>query len=196
MLKCSKPLCFAQDVCVSFIIPDSFFPLFAPSPLAFPPRQLGSFCTQHPFPFTNPERPSGKADTGNAASKENTSLPCDIELPGRGCIYFNFFKYVWGVFCFFPILFKALFYTFPFLLVLKTTDNKTCKQSFVFPHFPTFPLLSQASHTNAPRGRGRISSCLVCCIHMVPTELHAEGTSTILVWLKSSSQNALDWKGP
>lgn len=91
MLKCSKPLYFARDVCVSFIIPNSFFPLFGPpTPIAFPPRQIGPFCTQHPFPFTNPERPSGKADTGNAASKENASLPCDIELPGRGGIYFIF----------------------------------------------------------------------------------------------------------
>lgn len=119
MLKCSKPFCFAQDVCVSFIIPDSFSPSLWSSSIAFPPRQFGPFCTQHPFPFTNPERPSGKADTGNAASKENTSLPCDIELPGRGGIYFIIFflKCVGGVFCFFPFLFKAIYSTFPFSLV-------------------------------------------------------------------------------
>lgn len=60
------------------------FPSLWSSSTTFLSRQLGRFCTQHPFPFTKLPRPDGEVDTGNAAGKQRPSPPCDSWAAGEG----------------------------------------------------------------------------------------------------------------
>lgn len=168
MLKFSKPLYLVQHVCVSFIIPSSFFPLSGRSPSLFLAQAAWSLLYSTSFPFHKTTKTRWGGRQGKCC-KQVKSIPSLWHLSCWGGEVLAFFQ---CVLCFFPFFFfKVLFSTFPFLLIWKQLTTKPASRALSPPisqAFLSFPFIS-FTPCNAWRRREKISSCCAFYIHVMPT---------------------------